>query len=578
MKIQNNSEQENIVSEDVLSIFLTTGLQFLTGVYVFLILCVMPLYFTDGYAHIGRDKYAFFYQVTTKIGLLFVILLGCLLGQKIVCRSRKCTGAGAGGEESTEGKEYADSAVPKVLSMTDKFALGYAAAVLLSYFFSPYREGGVYADAWYGTQGWYMGACTQLLLVGVYFAVSRFWKAGKWQWILCLAVTFSVFVLGICNRFGLYPISMGSATPEFISTIGNINWYCSYLVLMQCAGLYYIISYESINKRTNMLLFLWLTGGFGAILTQGSLSGLLTLGSMLLVLYLFSVHSMQRVEAFAKCLICLGAAATFIYVLRLIWGEKYNYPDVVTDFVINTPFAFLLLGTGVGAWVVLRRCRLQKTDCEKSLMRVGIVICGAAGLAMVAYIVLVTANTLKPGCLGGLSAYPLFTFDGAWGSNRGISWTVGWHCFLEQDLWGKVVGIGPDTMVEYVNHDLHPELFEEVKGFFGNFKLTNAHNEWLTMLLNEGIFGLAMYVGLLVSAVWRMMETNMKKSGKTEENGTLVDKEKAKACRILAGICGVAVLAYMINSMFSFQQVMGTVTMFVILGMGEACMREKDTN
>lgn len=574
MKAQNNNEQRNIVFEDALSIFLTTGLQFLTGIYVFLILCVMPLYFTDGYAHIGRDKYAFFYQVTTKMGLLFVILLGCLLGKKIVWRGRKCTGAGAGVEALAGDKESADSVVPMVLSMTDKFALGYAAAVLLSYFFSTYREGGVYADAWYGTQGWYMGACTQLLLVGVYFAVSRFWKAGKWQWILCLAVTFGVFVLGILNRFGIYPIPMRGAGPEFISTIGNINWYCSYLVLVFFVGMYYLCAGEETGKPLKAVTYLWLTVGFGAILTQGSLSGLLTLGIMLLVMYMCSVHSIQRAENFAKCLICLGGVATVVFVLRMLYGDRYNYPDTMTDLLMNAPLALLSLGFGVTAWLLLRKYHAQNKTCEKGLIKIGYALCGVVGLATIVYLILATLNTFRPGSLGVLSEVSLFMFDGAWGSNRGISWAVGWECFKEQDLWGKIVGIGPDTMAEYLYKGNHPELLAALQEFFGNFRLTNAHNEWLTMLVNEGIFGLSMYGGLLISAVWRMMKTNMTKPGKTEANATMAATEKAKVGRILAGACGVAALAYMINSMFSFQQVMGTATLFVILGMGEACLRK----
>ena len=571
MKERDTVKKLNNVSENALCLFLKTGLQFLTGVYVFLILCVMPLYFTDGYAHIGRDKYAFFYQVTTKVGLLFVILFGIWLVRRFL-GSRKCTGAGV--EEIAKGKESAEFAIPKVLSLTDKFALGYAAAVLLSYFFSTYREGGMYADAWFGTQGWFMGACSQLLFVGIYFAVSRFWKAGKWQWIVCLAVTFGIFVLGILNRFGVYPIPMRGAGPEFISTIGNINWYCSYLALVLFAGMFYLCAGEETGKPLKAVMCLWLTVGFGAILTQGSLSGLLTLGIMLLVMYMCSVHSMQMAEAFAKCLICLGGAATIVCMLRLLYGDRYNYPDTMTDLLMNAPLALLSLGFGVTAWLLLRKYHAQNKTCEKGLIKIGYALCGVAGLATIAYLIMTTLNTLRPGSLGALSESSLFTFDGAWGSNRGISWAIGWECFLEQDLWGKIVGIGPDTMAEYLYKGNHTERLAALQEFFGNFRLTNAHNEWLTILVNEGIFGLAMYGGLLVSAVWRMMKINMTKPGRTEGNGTSAVKEKAKADRILAGACGVAALAYMINSMFSFQQVMGTATLFVIIGMGEACLRK----
>lgn len=259
----------------------------------------------------------------------------------------------------------------------------------------------------------------------------------------------------------------------------------------------------------------------------------------------------------------------------------------MTDLVTNAPLALFALGFGVYAWYLLRKRLSKNTACEKSLVTIGYAVCGIAGLAVLVYLVLATVNTLRPGSLGALSEVSLFTFDGAWGSNRGISWAVGWECFKEQDLWGKMVGIGPDTMVEYVRAGLAPDLLAAVQEFFGNFRLTNAHNEWLTILVNEGIFGLAMYMGLLVSAVVRMIKAEAKQSRmvkivlkKTEtENADATESGRRTAGKtnltnlVLAGACGMAVLAYVINSMFGFQQVMGTGTLFVLLGMGEACLR-----
>jgi Na+-driven multidrug efflux pump len=43
----------------------------------------------------------------------------------------------------------------------------------------------------------------------------------------------------------------------------------------------------------------------------------------------------------------------------------------------------------------------------------------------------------------------------------------------------------------------------------------------------------------------------------------------------LAGACGFAVLAYIVNNIFSFQQALSAVTVFMVLGMGEAFVRKK---
>jgi hypothetical protein len=45
-----------------------------------------------------------------------------------------------------------------------------------------------------------------------------------------------------------------------------------------------------------------------------------------------------------------------------------------------------------------------------------------------------------------------------------------------------------------------------------------------------------------------------------------------KVC-VAAAVCGMGILAYTINNIFSFQTSINTPTMFVLLGIGEAYMR-----
>ncbi len=532
--------------------FLEYGLWWLVCVYMFLLLCIMPLYFEDGYAHIGTDKFVFFYQVTTGVGLLFIPLLVIYICLRYVSSHRCATTKGSAAEtgERAEGKDCTQGFR---LSVTDKFVLGYAASVLLAYFFSEYREGGVPADAWNGALGWNMGARTQLFLIMIYFAVSRFWNVGKKQLALCLPVVFGICLLGIANRFGQYPFPMHPAGPEYITTIGNINWYCSFLVLWVFAVWYYIWADRTLVCWKWYVGMAFLIMGFAALVTQGSLSGIVTLCCSFLMLYLFSMRSMEKAGAFFQGGICLGIAVTGIYLLRGMFGEAYNYPDFFVDLLTNTPLAVLVLVVSVAAWCIVEHGRRQGCCYEKALAILGWSTCVLTGVVLAGYLLLLVINTCNPGCLGVLSDVAFLTFDAAWGSNRGLAWTVGWRCFAEQDLWGKLVGIGPDTMVRYLDSGKSPQLQQMISALFGKFSLTNAHNEWLTMLVNQGLVGMVTYAGIMISAMVRFLRYGKKS--------------------VLAGACGMAVFAYTINGMFSFQQIMGTVTLFLALGIGEACMR-----
>ncbi|MCI8696545.1 MAG: hypothetical protein HFH99_07155 [Lachnospiraceae bacterium] len=114
---------------------------------------------------------------------------------------------------------------------------------------------------------------------------------------------------------------------------------------------------------------------------------------------------------------------------------------------------------------------------------------------------LIAANTLRPGILGGLSSYPLFTFSEDWGSLRGATWKAGFMCFAEQDVLHKIVGAGPDSMWEAISRHGSMELRNMVQDKFNNLHLTNAHNEWLTVLVNTGILGVIGYVGMMVGGI-----------------------------------------------------------------------------
>lgn len=46
-----------------------------------------------------------------------------------------------------------------------------------------------------------------------------------------------VFGLGLLNRFDVYPIASLRGDRSFISTLGNINWYCGFLAVFLPVGM-----------------------------------------------------------------------------------------------------------------------------------------------------------------------------------------------------------------------------------------------------------------------------------------------------------------------------------------------------
>lgn len=510
-------------------------------IYMLLVIGVMPIYYREGFLHIGSDKATFFRHISVSTGwfILPVLILSLIFG---IREHRK---------------------IQIKLSMTDRFALLYGASLLLSYLCSSYRK-----ETLWGAGGWFMGLLPQLFLLASYFLISRFWEVRKWMLLLFLPVSAVVFTLGLLNRFGIFPLDMKLVNVQFISTIGNINWYCGYLVSVFFGGCYLLWQMPGFEKKQRwkwLLLMAYVAIGFATLITHGSMSGLVTLVVMLMVFFCLSVKSCRRMMLFWQQVLLLSVVCLFTMIGRRFLGWQITYTDSVVDLLTESllPVAMCLVAA---IFVGLLWHWEKKKAYPVRLFQTGakLLVAGSA-VAAVAVIIMLVANTLHPGILGPLSQVSLFTFSPTWGSNRATTWKAGLMCFGEQNLLHKLIGVGPDGMSAYLYSDGSSALRQMVAEVFGTNSLTNAHNEWITMLVNMGLVGCAGFVGMMVSGIYHYI-----KSGLVCTNVS----EGKDFHKLILGACGCCLLAYTINNMFSFQQCMSGATIFVILGVGEAISRK----
>ena len=169
-----------------------------------------------------------------------------------------------------------------------------------------------------------------------------------------------------------------------------------------------------------------------------------------------------------------------------------------------------------------------------------------APAAFAVFVVMIAVNTAHPGSLGALSDNRVFTFNNKWGSSRGATWTLGLRSFQELDGLHKLTGAGPDCMADFLYSEKSPALTEAARAAFENKRLTNAHCEFLTVMVNIGIPGTLFYIGLFLTVIRKMFAS---KNGNTFA-------------------CGLGVLAYMLNNLWSFQQSMGVAAVFAVMGLG----------
>lgn len=501
-------------------------------IYLILILAVMPFYNQNGYSHIGTDKSTFFKTTCVYIGRILVPVLIIYL-VLLILHLRKGI-----------WKTLKDN-----FSVLDLFAAGYGLVLVISYFCSDYRT-----NALWGTTGWYMGLWPQLFLVLTYFFVSKLWHPRKYILYLGLATSFIVFLLGYLNRFGVDPLKMDIGSDSFISTIGNINWYCGYQASIFFAGCALLWQQSFDRLWVKRLMMLYVLVGFGSLVSQGSDSGIVTLGIMIVVMFCLSVKDSGRMQMFWQEMMMLGCACVITFIVRtFIKNGSTVYNTGLAEVLITgwMPFFITVMSFLFYKCTAVSIKKRSYTGRFPSIFaRIMIII---LTIGMTVFVALIAINTIRPGSIGPLSKYSLFTFSAEWGSSRGATWTAGWQCFWEQNILHKFIGVGPDCMSAYLYQDGSTELVELVRQRFGSATLANAHNEWLTVLVNTGILGLLAFAGMISLAIWRYLRS----AGKY----------------MIPCACGMCLLAYTVNNIFSFQQAMSVSTIFVIFGIGEAFLQ-----
>ncbi len=546
---------------------------------------ILPLYMQgrEGYSHIGTDKVSFYIRSAGMLAGILAGLLLCLLIKNVVHKIKRKP-------ISKEVKKSTYKILPVLKTIVSKnstlfFVVSYMLCIVLSYIFSNYRE-----FVLYGSKGWYMGLAFQCIVLIFYFV--GVWQGRKCREslleipiIMILVVSTVIFVLGILNRYGLNPLGMVDKGPHFISTIGNINWYCGYFSVVFPLGVsiyclsekkHHEVTYQaekfskmyeniedlelgnsaSIPKKESIRLYyikkislaVYIIIGFMAGLTQGSDTGIGILMVMLLVLGTISIRKQEYWQNFLEVVLLFCITLKILAWIEFCYPEKNTYISKIYLGMINAEGIWLILIiTGVvyakvkkGNILFFKRCQKIWKYLSSSIVLVG-----------VSLILVILIHTVFPEILPQLHEKSLFTFNESWGNGRGATWRIGIYTWLSQDALHKLFGVGVDGMEAYLYSGMNPELLHYTQSIFGTVRLTNAHGEWLTLLVNTGMLGMISFAGIMVSAIRRFWQS--------------------KNSIVMA--CGMSVLIYTIHNIFSFQQVMNVTQIFIVLVIGECVLQ-----
>lgn len=492
------------------------------NIYMVLLVAGLPLYTGGSYYQLGDNKYLLFRNVSLLCMGIWVIFSGIPALGRWIWNTKNVIRTGA----MRIGKQEKASVGRSRWSMVDSCMLFYGVCAFFSAVMSSYQT-----TAWLGYREWYMGAVSQLLFVGIYFMVSREYTGSAYPVYIGEAALFLVTLIAFLQRFGLDILGLLEpfettdwAYSHMVSTAGNINWLCGYLSV---AIVFPVVGYlYSSNIRKTVICYGISVSALVLLLTQGSDIGIVIAAACVGMGLLYGI---RKKEIFTRSiLLALGVCVlcpVMGWTMRLLGTLEMLPADGFVTGIILKPFWWGAAVVFAGLYLLERVMPVKTAKVvNRSLVLVGVL---AVSTLSILYLCMLPKGA-------------------EWGSGRGGLWQAALAAFRRMDLPQKFLGVGPDCYAEYIYNIPSIAGLIQMEGHWAGVVFANAHNEWLNMLVNEGVLGLAAYLGVFACAFRRYR-------------------------RMPLGV--MALVLYGISSLVSFQQVMNTPLLFLVLGICESRYR-----
>ncbi|MPM39239.1 hypothetical protein SDC9_85872 [bioreactor metagenome] len=387
-------------------------------------------------------------------------------------------------------------------------------------------------DVFWGQNNRYQGLLTLSAYAMIVLVLSRREIDLRWPLRLFLVAASLASILGLINHFGIDPFGFyhnlrKADQGRFLSTLGNADFYGSYLVLAFPLALNAFLQADGkCHLALSAASLVCVT--FGALVAGSDSTALgLLAAAIVFPLVLFRDRSAMRRLALGWGVFFLAA---FVFGLLSGFLPSKTYLSFFTVAASRAGLSLPVAALMFAFWLLLRRVGQDR------LLRLRrpywIVLVSAAALGVLALVLLNTAFAHAP--LGTFARY--LRFDAGWGTDRGQIWAFVLRFFGSLSPLQKFFGASSGAL-------FHADA---IKPIFSDAALDTAHNEYLQYLVTNGILGLLSYLAALVFAI----RTGLKKG---------VSKP------LFRGV-SIAVIAYAAQATVNIAQPASTPLLFVLLG------------
>lgn len=445
----------------------------ITGIYVFIILTIFPLFYTDYYYNILNSKYYFY---CASVISLLVITLICIIYKAI----------------KKDFAETDSNILFRRFTVPECFMIAFLIINIISTIQSDY----LYESFW-GNEGRYTGLFLWILYGGAFLIVNRFFKLEKWYLDFFLIAAMLACLFSITDFFqmdllgfkaGMNPIQKSN----FTSTIGNINTFSSYAIMITAVAV--VLFVKETDWRRSIWYYVCVVISFFATILCNSDNAYLALVVLFGFTPLFLFKEWRGVKRYVLILATFFTVTQIIDVICQYMGDKVLWINSLYSVIINySKLSWIVVGFWI-LTIVLYMINLynKKKSVGNWLIKLWLGV--LVTVVFLVGIVLIDVNILDHvNRYGNLGKY--LHFDVHWGTNRGYIWKLAIDNYRQFPIMHKLFGFGPDTFgIITVTRNYNDMIF------FDGQVYDSVHNEFLQYFVTVGPFGLIAYMGTMISS------------------------------------------------------------------------------
>ena len=222
---------------------------------------------------------------------------------------------------------------------------------------------------------------------------------------------------------------------------------------------------------------------------MGADNVLLTLFFLVILMEAYTIRQSVLIKNYVELLFLFCIIFLPLRISHEFFNPPNNYPTPIFSWLCTTPiyWFFLILTILIYFLINSKNTRQYIYSFWKLFFKYS----GKTIVILLSlYIVILGCSLIPLNIIESLPLPSFFRFSDSWGNGRGLTVKIGMTIFNNQTFFHKLFGIGPDSMSFYLYDQNNIFLYSDLLQAFDNQILTNAHCDYITVLINTGILGL----------------------------------------------------------------------------------------